>query len=398
MNQIMSKKSVPRISHVEFQDAFQGVKEQLEADYPGLILDTVEVNSETHLRSEHGGMRVFWVYRGKGEVMLPGGYRTQEGDGQSLPKDYVREPMHPEFAAMLDTLDKGFSSISEAAAPHVRLILDRRSGREFVGDSAAYLWGLDQAPRPWSRERQVEETLAALFDVYREQGHSVKQADSYERIMPGDQLTACGDEEIPVRGDFACMSIEKKDRISSHISTARRLRYLLDTAGGCSFDFEPFRRLPFTWYVDYPGQDGDGVNFVNAHVVNIPSELSSTHFHPCKPLRGGLLQSEMYLVLDPSDYGIINKDREASIILYPDLCDLHHYEQHPLKPGDFVYIPPGVGHRGLDVFVNILTIPGFKPHNEFYIDQDILDRTGGKSPFNENGLARKNYDRLERFL
>jgi hypothetical protein len=50
------------------------------------------------------------------------------------------------------------------------------------------------------------------------------------------------------------------------------------------------------------------------------------------------------------------------------------------------------------VFVNVLTIPGFKPHNEIYIDQEILDRTGGKSPYNENGLSRKNYDRLEELI
>jgi hypothetical protein len=50
------------------------------------------------------------------------------------------------------------------------------------------------------------------------------------------------------------------------------------------------------------------------------------------------------------------------------------------------------------VFVNVLTIPGFKPHNEFYIDQDIRDRASGNSPYNENGLARRNYDRLEDLL
>ena len=42
-----------------------------------------------------------------------------------------------------------------------------------------------------------------------------------------------------------------------------------------------------------------------------------------------------------------------------------------------IYIPPGTGHRGLDVFVNVLTIPGFKPHNEYYLDRDIRDTTAG---------------------
>ncbi len=394
----MSLFSTHIIAHVENTERFAVAKQQLETDYPGLTLNTVEVNGDAVLRSEQGGMRVCWLYRGAGEIFLPAGYRTQEGDGHSLPQDYARAPMSPEFAAMLDHIEKHLSSLNAEAAPHVQLILNRRKGPEFMGDIAAHLWGLDHAPRPWSQDERVDETLVALFNVYRGQGYSVKQTDSYERIMAGDQIVVCGNEEIPVRGRFACMSIEKQDRKTSHISTTRRLRYLMDTAGGCSFDFEPLRRLPLTWYMDYPGQNGDGVNFVNAHVVNIPGELSSTHFHPRQPLRGGLLQSEMYLVLDPQDYGIVNKDREAAIILYSDLRDLRHFERYPLHPGDFVYIPPGVGHRGLDVFVNILTIPGFKPHNEFYIDQDILERTNGNTPYNENGLARKNYERLEEFL
>jgi hypothetical protein len=176
------------------------------------------------------------------------------------------------------------------------------------------------------------------------------------------------------------------------------LRYLVDTAGGCSFDFDPYRRLPLTWYMDRPGMEGDGLNFVNSHVVNIPRELSSTHFHPRRSLLGGLPQTEMYLVLDPRDAQVEARGREASILLFPDLRDLNRYQEYPLGPGDFVYIPPGTGHRGLDVFVNVLTVPGFKPHNEIYIDRDIRDRTGGKAPYNENGLDRKNYDKLEDLL
>lgn len=379
-------------------EGFAAVKEQLEAAYPALALSCAEIDGEDVLQSEHGGMRVFWVFRGEGEVYLPEGYRTQEGDGHSLPSDYKPEPVDPAFAGMLRVLEERFDSLTADAAVQARLILDRRQNGVFLGDIAAHLWALDQLPRPWSGDPQVEETLEALFGVYRGQGYSVKQTSSYERVMPGDQLVACGDEQILVRGRFECMSVEKKDRAASHVSTARRLRFLKDTAGGCSFDFEPVRRLPLTWYVDYPGQEGDGVNFINAHVVNIPEELSSTHFHPVRPLNGGLPQTEMYLVLDPEDYGIVNQDRDPEILLFPDLRDLRQYERHALKRGDLVYIPPGVGHRGLDVFVNVLTIPGFKPHNEIYIDQDILDRTGGEAPYNENGLARKNYERLEDYL
>ena len=69
-----------------------------------------------------------------------------------------------------------------------------------------------------------------------------------------------------------------------------------------------------------------------------------------------------------------------------------------LEPGTFVYIPPGVGHRGLDVFVNVLAIPGFRPHNELYIDRDIHDLAGGKSPYNQNLLNTKNFKRIEDYL
>jgi len=187
-------------------------------------------------------------------------------------------------------------------------------------------------------------------------------------------------------------------RTTSHVSTVRRLRYLVDSAGGCNPDFDPFRRLPLTWYANYPGESGDGLNWVNSHVVNIPKETSPSHFHPRKPLVGGLPQAEMYLVLDPQTYKLNTWGRKASIVLFPDLGDLRRFEQHALEPGLFVYIPPGTGHRGLDVFVNVLTIPGFKPNNEFYIDRDIRDLAKGASPYNENLLGSKNYARLEDLL
>jgi hypothetical protein len=54
-------------------------------------------------------------------------------------------------------------------------------------------------------------------------------------------------------------------------------------------------------------------------------------------------------------------------------------------------------HRGAP-FVNVLTIPGFKPHNEYYIDCDIHDATKGRAPCNESFLDARNYARLEDLL
>jgi hypothetical protein len=106
----------------------------------------------------------------------------------------------------------------------------------------------------------------------------------------------------------------------------------------------------------------------------------------------------MYLVLDPQTYKLNTWERQASLIAFPDLRDLGRYELHNLEPGLFVYIPPGTGHRGLDVFVNVLTVPGFKPHNEYYIDRAIRDTTDGKSPYNQNTLESTNCGVLDALL
>lgn len=383
------------LARLEDQWQFARVKAVLEGDHPRLSLTVIRVHGESVLRSEHGGMRVFWLYRGGGEVFLPKGYRTQEGDGGPLPGVYQPERLDPAFADTIQLLKSRLSAVAPAALEAVRAIIGRLRGAAFVGDIAGDLWKLAQAPRPWSQEERVEPAIASLFSLYRDQGYSIKRIDSYEPLIAGDQVIACGQEAIQVRGQFECLALEKLDRKQSHVSTVRRLQYLLDTSGGCNPDFAPFRRLPLTWYMNYPGESGDGLNFANSHVVNIPKETSPTHFHPVKPTKGGLAQTEMYLVLDPQTYQLNSSGRPASLLVFPDLRDLRRYEQHSLAPGTFVYIPPGTGHRGLDVFVNVLTLPGFKPHNEYYLDREICEVAKGQSPYNESFPAARNYSRLE---
>jgi hypothetical protein len=389
-----------QIALARLEDArqFARVKATLEADHPGLILTVVMVEGDGVLRSEHGGMRVFWLYRGGGEVSLPKGYRTQEGDGGRLPDIYQPDKIDPGFADTIQLLKSRLAAVAPAALEPLSAIAGRMRGGAFVGDIAGDLWKLEQAPRPWSQDVLVEAATKSLFSVYRERGYSTKQVDSYEPLSAGDQVIAAGEEVIRVRGQFECLALEKPDRKQSHVSTVRRLQYLLDTSGGCNPDFAPFRRLPLTWYMNYPGESGDGLNFVNSHVVNIPKETSPTHFHPVEPTTGGLAQTEMYLVLDPRTYQLNPSGREASLLVFPDLRDLRRYEQHSLAPGMFAYIPPGTGHRGLDAFVNVLTIPGFKPHNEYYLDREICDVANGQSPYNESFPAAKNYGRLEDLL
>ena len=390
----------PRVIHLANDSQWADMKEFFETDNPGFRLSRVVVDGETTLSADQEGMKVYWIYQGTGEVFLAKGYRTQEGDGQPLPAEYQPEVLAPALAATLQLLKDGASTITPAAYAAVGAILRRWKNGKYIGDFAGELWKLDHVPQPWSTDERIVAGLKTLFQSYREPGWSIKQVDSWEPLLAGDQLIAAGKDSIKVRGHFKCLAMENANRTSSHVSAVRRLRYLADTAGGCNPDFDPFRRLPLTWFYNYPGETGDGLNWVNSHIVNIPKETSPSHFHPPKAVGGGsgIPQREMYLVLDPKDYQLNTWGRKASIILFPDLRDLSHYEQHELEPGMFVYIPPGTGHRGLDVFVNVLTIPGFKPHNEYYIDRDICDSTGGKAPFNEKLLGSKNFADIEELL
>ena len=387
-----------RICHLDERTALEKLRADFERMHPTLHMSRIEVDGESTLRSGHGGMRTFWLYSGEGEVFLPEGCRSKEGDGTLLPPSYRAEGMDHELAERLEYLAAHLGSVTSPARDAVEAILARRRGEAYVGDYAGDLWKLCQIAGPWSEDRDTLNAIEYLFRVYRDCGYSVKTESSYEPVMAGDQLVVAGDEELTVRGRFTCLSFEKVDRLSRHVAPAMRLRYLRDSAGGCNFSFDPFRRLPLTWHVNLKGETGDGLNFVNSHVVNIAEETSPTHFHPSTPIGGGEPQTEMYLVLDPKDYHLHTYGRNARLVTYPDLHDLTRFEIHELKPGDFVYIPAGTGHRGMDVFVNVLTVPGFKPLNEYYIDREIQDRTGDAAPYNNNLLDLRNYEAIEPLL
>jgi hypothetical protein len=50
------------------------------------------------------------------------------------------------------------------------------------------------------------------------------------------------------------------------------------------------------------------------------------------------------------------------------------------------------------MFVNVLTIPGFKPPNEYYLDRDVCDVAKKESRHNENFPPARNYARREDLL
>lgn len=380
-----------RVMRMADEDAVRSFARDFKLEHPSLEFGHfVTRDSETTLQSTHGGMKIYWLYEGEGEVYLPAGFRTKEGDGGALPSAYEPEPMPNGLEELLTILREGRNTVVEAAATPVDAILSRWRGASYIGDFANDLWKLEHIPGPWSDDTAVVSALRNLFGICADAGYSRKTEDSWERIMEGDQLVVCAGVELPVRGSFACLTLENVERMTSHVPATMRLRYLKDSSGGCNFDFEPFRRLPLTWYLSEPRERGDGVNFVNSHVVNIAKETSPSHFHPPQGVIGDGAQNEFYLVLDPAAYSLDTHGREASLIAYPNLHDLTQYEEHPLEPGDFVHIPPGTGHRGIDVFVNVITVPGFKPNNEYYMDRDIMD-SAPEAPYNPDLIGLKNY-------
>jgi hypothetical protein len=206
---------------------------------------------------------------------------------------------------------------------------------------------------------------------------------SFERFAAGDQLLVAPEATLRVRGAFGYWWMQTPPGVIPPGPSVRRLRYLKDTAGGCAPGFDAFRRLPLTWQ-SFTGtsERPDGVNVVNSHVVNIAAEGSRTHYHPLPPAGGGTPQTEFYFVLDPADFSLRQAGRSSFLHAFPDIADWARLEVVPLRPGSVVLIPPNTGHRGLDALVNVVTLPGFKPRNELYVDTLIAAQTAGQGAFN----------------
>lgn len=385
-------------------DAVAHLQERIRKNHPHVDFGVIDVSVQTRLTSPENAVTFWFVFKGKGEALLPTGYRTQEGDGTFFQSGYQTDETPAVLAQKLKIIEENFDSLIPSVQTPVRAILDRATAgkdangnQAFAGDICGELWKLEeQGVRPWSSVPEVESALEWLFTVYDKIGWSTKLASGWETIMSGDQITLAGNESIDVRGTFRAVYIRLNGQKNRPTSIVRRLRFLKDTAGGCNPGFDPFRRLLLTWSPS--GKTEDGANLLNSHAVNIAAETSPTHFHPRVPVTGGEPQYEMYLVLDPNDYNLATGNKEAGLILYPDLGKLQNFLEIPLKPGDFTYIPPNTGHRGMNVFVIVITLPGFKPHNELYIDSDIQTRTNGQAPFNPQTVGKKNFDNLDKFI
>jgi hypothetical protein len=377
------------VGYMDDKESLALVLEEFEELNPGFKLGSGAFEGDGVLSSAYGGVRHVWIEEGQGSIYLPKDYRTKEGDGGVLPPAYRTDRLDAKMLEAMRFLSENIDGFHDKIKMVVAAIV-ARLGEDgtYAGDIAGEVWRVVEsslAKEKWAERKDLREALQYAIDRYQEIGWSTKTESSYEPLWVGDQITTVGEDRVKIEGSFKYWWIENVSGRSTHISTARRTRYLKDTAGGCNFAFDAFRRLPLTWYANTgTPENPDGINTVNSHLVNIAAETSQTHYHPVVAIGGGKPQGEMYQVLDPSAYNLNTYGRKSYLYTFPDLDNLYRYAETPLHPGTIVYIRPGTGHRGVDVFVNVVTLPGFKPGNEIYLDQKIKDVTGGKSPYNSN--------------
>lgn len=361
---------------------------------PGYTLGQGGVGSadEVQAAATPGAVRYCWLFAGCGEVWLPAGYRTQEGDGARLPAAYHPDLLEPEARDALATLRAALVTADGAMPEGVRVpltaIMERwRQPAAFVGNVDGEVWRLLEsgiAPERWldGAAGAALRWLAAQTETL---GWSTKQEGCWEPVGVGDQLMVRADAPLRLRGSLRYWWIEDLEPAARPEASVRRLRYLKDTAGGCAPGFDAFRRLPLTWHADSgaAGHAGvDGANRVNCHALHIGAELSRTHYHPQEPIGGGRPQFELYFALDPAQWRLGTAGRAARLYTFPAIGDWADYEVTGLTPGTIALIPAGTGHRGCDVFAHIVTVPGFKPGNELYLDRAIRDGTAGAAPHN----------------
>ena len=354
--------------HIEDEVSLGPVSDLFALWNPGLRFGTASLSQEETWTCSPGA-RVCWIQDGTGEVFLPAGYRTKEGDGEPLPESYRPEPARPEWLEAVLYAQSQLGSLRGEPRNAVQRICSRMRGDVYVGDAANELWTWIEHHGEAPGEKFAD--FIALFErIYDSVGFSRKLVSSWEPVQAGDQILG-GADPLRVRGNFRYWFIDTPAPLT-HISALRRLRYLKDTAGGCNFQFDAFRRMSLTYYANrgVTSANPDGVNQLNSHFVNIAAETSRAHYHPRVAIGGGKPQSEMYLVMDPSVYGLSTYGRKASVTLYPEVegANAHLAERAdiPLRVGSVVYITPGTGHRGVDVFANVLVLPAYKPKNQFF--------------------------------
>ena len=157
---------------------------------------------------------------------------------------------------------------------------------------------------------------------------------------------------------------------------------ITDTPGGCATETGAYRRILLTWRPDVGPYTCHGLN---AHRVRITD--SFTHYHPRD---GGF--DEFYLVQMVQPGARLLTSDQVESIERPDAVSRAQAEQlftaTALQPGDLVYLPRGLAHRGLGgVLAMVITVPGFVPGKEIGLDHHLraIDERlgGGVVPYND---------------
>ncbi len=200
-------------------------------------------------------------------------------------------------------------------------------------------------------------------------------------LGPGDAIALSAMQSVAFKGQGQFWLIRSQTGHSLPFSGISRLSDLKDTSGGCNDSENAFRRLQITWD-ESTATEPDGHNVVGCHVVWIEGQSSRSHYHPIPPTHGGMKQHEMYLVLDPEDFGLKGTSDRPGVWTYPEYGRWDEPLFTPLKPGDVFFIAAPAVHRAVDVLTSVIALPGFKPDNEIFVDQDIYDQSAGKAPCN----------------
>ncbi|WP_157181091.1 hypothetical protein [Actinopolymorpha alba] len=358
-----------------------GARDAFRQACPGYELASYAVSGTTTLRSD--GVAYHWIDSGSALVWLDAGYLTQEGDGAPLPDRYRTVPLPEEVRAAFEVLADAGDSIVPEARSVVRAMAGRFADGRFgeVLSDLTSLWASHGPPEEYANG-DARRALGVLTERAHEIGWSEKVIGGWEPLQAGDLLVTTPRTPLTVRGEFRAWRITDSESTShAFCSSTRRLALLRDTAGGCAPHADAFRRLALPWSLNPHGAPGDGVNRLNSHAVNITADHSRTHFHPVNAVGGGAPQTELYLVIDPAALGL-RTGGQPRLDTFPDIEDWTSWQTTPLRPGDLVIIPPGVGHRGVDVLANVVALPGFKPRNEIYVDAEIAAATRRRSPHN----------------
>ncbi len=190
------------------------------------------------------------------------------------------------------------------------------------------------------------------------------------KFSVGDIVAIRPSDQVYADSAFSALVISTPDEFPNEIPTFIRPDWdpnITDIPGGCATETNAYRRILLTW----KSSVGKYVyHSVNAHRVRIMD--SFTHYHP---VVGGF--DEFYLVQMAAPSATLLTSQQVPIIENNEEADESEMENiiqsHPLKVGDFIYLPRGVLHRGLgNALVQVITVPGFVPGGEIGVDHHLL--------------------------